>query len=95
LDDAAIAAYSELVCHLLKGCNGGGACGCKMPANVTRLSRQGVDQEFTDPTLLYTEMRTGLPGVDLWLMSANPHRLTSPSRVFSPDYRRPRSQIWP
>jgi len=95
LDDAAIAAYSELVCHLLKGCNGGGACGCKMPANVTRLSRQGIDQEFADPTLLYTEMRTGLPGVDLWLMSVNPHRLTSPSRVYSPDYRRPRTQVWP
>ncbi|PWI06531.1 hypothetical protein DIZ27_32850 [Streptomyces sp. NWU339] len=95
LDDAAEAAFAELVCHLLKGCNGGGSCGCKMPANVTRLSRQGVDQEFADPTLVYSEMRTGLPLVDLWLTAVNPYRQTSPSRVYSPDFRRPRAQTWP
>jgi hypothetical protein len=95
LDDAAIAAYSELVCHFLKGCGGSGSCGCKMPANVTRLSRQGVDQEFSDPTLIYSEMRTGLPLVDLWLTTVNPYRQTSPSRVYSPDFRRPRAQTWP
>lgn len=94
LDDAAIAAVSELVCHLLKGC-GGGSCGCAMPANVTRLSRQGVDIEMPDPTLLYTEMRTGLPIVDMWLMAVNPYRQASPSRVWSPDFKRPRSTTWP
>lgn len=96
LDDAGIAAFSELVCHLLKGCKGaGGSCGCKMPANVTRLSRQGVDQEFADPTLLYSEMRTGLPLTDLWLVAVNPYGRSSASRVYSPDYKRPRSTTWP
>lgn len=95
LDDAAIAAVSELVCHLLKGCGGGGACGCKANRNVTRLSRQGVEMERMDPTLLYTEGLTGLPLTDMWLMAVNPHRLRSPSRVYSPDLRRPRATTWP
>lgn len=95
LDDAAIAAFSELVCHLLKGCSGGGSCGCKANPNITRVSRQGVDIEMNDPTLIYSEMRTGLPVTDMWLVSVNPYRHTSPSRVYSPDYKRPRSTTWP
>ncbi|MFF5655199.1 hypothetical protein [[Kitasatospora] papulosa] len=96
LDDAAEAAFSALVCHLLKGCSGaGGPCGCKIPKNVTRMTRQGVEQDFADPTLIYSEMRTGIPEVDLWLVTVNPYRQTSPSRVYSPDYRRPRAQTWP
>lgn len=95
LDDAAIAAYSAFVCHLLKQCGGAG-CGCgTINQNVTRLQRQGVEVEMTDPTLLYTEMRTGIPEVDLWLVSVNPYRQPSPSRVYSPDHRRPRTQTWP
>ncbi|MDX2813444.1 hypothetical protein PV410_12905 [Streptomyces sp. PA03-5A] len=94
LDAAAIAAVSELTCHLLKGCGGAGSCGCKANRNVTRLQRQGVDIEF-DPTLIYSEGRTGLPTVDLWLSTVNPYRMTSPSRVYSPDYKRPRTTTWP
>ncbi|MBC9729260.1 hypothetical protein [Streptomyces sp. TRM68367] len=95
LDEAAIAAFSELVCHYLKGCGGG--CGCKASSNknLTRVQRQGVELEFADPTLLYSEMRTGLPLVDAWLVSVNPYRQTSPSRVYSPDFKRPRFQVWP
>ncbi|MGO4747799.1 hypothetical protein AB4212_04035 [Streptomyces sp. 2MCAF27] len=95
LDDAAIAAFSELVCHYVKGCGPG--CGCKATnnKNLTRLQRQGVELEFADPTLIYSEMRTGLPLVDAWLVSVNPYRQTSPSRVYSPDLKRPRVQVWP
>lgn len=95
LDAAAIAAFSAMVCHLVKDCSGG--CGCKVASNrnLSRLSRQGVDLEFADPTLLYSEMRTGIPAVDLWLTAVNPYRQASPSQVFSPDYKRPRTQIWP
>lgn len=96
LDAAAIAAVSELTCHLLKGCTGGsGSCGCKSRQNMTRLSRQGVDYEWADPTLIYSEGRTGLPFADLWLATVNPYRLTSPSRVYSPDFKRPRTTTWP
>lgn len=94
LDEAAIAAVSELTCHLLKGCSPG-SCGCKANRNVTRVSRQGVNLEMADPTLIYSEGRTGLPLVDLWLSVVNPYRLTSPSRVYSPDLKRPRVTTWP
>jgi hypothetical protein len=95
LDAAAIAAVSELTCHLMKGCTGGGSCGCKANPNITRMTRQGVQWEKADPTLLYSEGRTGLPSVDLWLHTVNPYRQMSASRVYSPDYRRPRVQQWP
>ncbi|MFF4391438.1 hypothetical protein ACFY0G_32315 [Streptomyces sp. NPDC001552] len=91
LDESAIAAVSELVCHLLKGC--GGSCGCNAAGkNVTRYTRQGVQLEMADPTLLYSEGRTGLPLTDLWLIATNPYRLTSQSRVYSPDFKRARLQ---
>ncbi|MGX1514040.1 hypothetical protein [Streptomyces collinus] len=94
LDAAAIAAVSELACHLLRGCGGSGSCGCKANRNVTRLQRQGVEIEM-DPTLIYAEGRTGLPMTDLWLAAVNPGRLSSPSRVYSPDFKRPRVTQWP
>lgn len=95
VDEAAVAAVSELTCHLLKGCRGQGACGCKANPNVTRISRQGVETWLQDPMAVYSEGHTGLPLVDLWLAVVNPYRLTSPSRVYSPDFRYPRVQQWP
>lgn len=95
LDESATAAVSALACHLLQGCSPG-SCGCAATGrNVTRIQRQGVDMEMTDPVLLYTEGLTGLPMVDSWLMSVNPGRLSSASRVYSPDYRPPRKTTWP
>ncbi|MFE3250681.1 hypothetical protein [Streptomyces sp. NPDC059209] len=94
LDDAAIAAVCDLVCHFLKGCSPGG-CGCKTPRNLTRVVRQGVELENLDPTPIYSEGRTGLPMADMWLAMVNPYRMTSPSRVYSPDYRPPRVTTWP
>lgn len=94
LDAAAIAAVSELTCHLLKGCSPG-TCGCKANRNVTKLNRQGYELELADPTLIYSEGRTGLPMADLWLAAVNPYRMTSPSRVYSPDYKHPRVTTWP
>ncbi|KQW11410.1 hypothetical protein [Streptomyces sp. Root369] len=95
VDEAAVAAVSELTCHLLKGCGGSGSCGCKANRNLTRLVRQGVEMELADPQAIYSDGRTGLPLVDMWLTVVNPYRLASPSRVYSPDFRRPRSTTWP
>ncbi len=92
LDESAIAAVSELTCHLLKGCGSG--CGCNASKNITRTRRQGVEIE-ADPGVIYSEGRTGLPTVDAWLMTVNPYHLDSPSRVYSPDFRRPRVTTWP
>ncbi|MEV3895297.1 hypothetical protein [Streptomyces anulatus] len=94
LDEAATAAVSELTCHLLKGCSPG-SCGCKANKNVTRLNRQGFEMELADPTLIYSEGRTGLPLADLWLAAVNPYGMASASRVYSPDYKRPRVTTWP
>lgn len=97
LDDAAIAAFSALVCHLVKGCGGSGSCGCSLQRNrnLSRVSRQGVDLEFQDTTAIYADMRTGLPDVDMWLAMVNPYRQPSVSRVWSVDYRRPRTTTYP
>ncbi|MFE4329617.1 hypothetical protein ACFRQM_09195 [Streptomyces sp. NPDC056831] len=97
LDAAAIAAVSELTCHLLKGCTGGGgSCGCKANPHITKMTRQGVQWEKADPTLIYSEGRTGLPVADAWLFAVNPYRQASASRVYSPDFRRPRVvRQWP
>ncbi|CAL9613544.1 hypothetical protein SUDANB1_05677 [Streptomyces sp. enrichment culture] len=91
LDELALNALSAYVCHLAKSCGNGG-CGCRLQQsrNLSRVSRQGVDLEFGDPTTAYSELRTGIPEVDLWLTVVNPYRQTSPSRVWSPDFRRPR-----
>ncbi|WP_415949537.1 hypothetical protein [Streptomyces sp. KLOTTS4A1] len=62
----------------------------RRPTAAGAASRRGPD-----PSLIYAEGRTGLPMADMWLSTVNPHRLTSPSRVYSPDYERPRSQQWP
>lgn len=95
LDEAAIAAYGTYVCHLVKGC--GTSCGCALQQsrNVSRVSRQGVDLEFADAGALFTEGRTGIAAVDQWLAAVNPYRLTSPSRVMSPDVKPQRVITWP
>jgi hypothetical protein len=98
LDDAAIAAVSELTCQLVLACLPPGTKGCdtcRLPGNVTRVIRKGVQVDLADPTRIFSEGRTGLPLVDLWIRTVNPGGLTSPSRVYSPDFRRPRVQQWP
>ncbi|MFI0934575.1 hypothetical protein ACH4RG_22995 [Streptomyces sp. NPDC021019] len=94
LSPGALAAAAELTCHYLKGCSPG-ACGCRAAKNLTRLVRQGVEIEMPDPSVVYAEGRTGLPLADAWLSAVNPYGMSSASRVYSPDYRRPRVQLWP
>lgn len=68
-----------------RGQPGAGACGDAVPL-VTGVA---------DLAEIYADGRTGIPGVDLWIRSVNPYGLASPSRVLSPDLRRPRTQQWP
>jgi hypothetical protein len=97
LDDAAIAAVSEMTCELIKACpETAGSCGpCRLPATATRVLRQGVEIERADLTTIFSQGRTGLPMVDMWLAAVNPYGLASPSRVLSPDHRRARYTTWP
>ena len=58
---------------------------CKLPANVTAVTRAGVTMEMQPG--LFPENATGIPEVDLWVRSVNPHSLRTPTRIASPDYR--------
>lgn len=87
-----VAALSELTAHYIKGCNGCG-CGIGSRQNLSRLSRQGVDLEFADPTAVLAEGRTGLPLVDLFIHAVNPSKLPRQLRVVSPDSPKP-PRVW-
>ncbi len=93
LSAIATMAVTELTAHFIRGCNGGCGCGAGTAQNLQRLSRQGVDLEFADPQQLFTDGRTGIELVDMFIRSANPQGLGSQLRVLSPDApRKPR--IW-
>lgn len=66
------------------------ACGgqdCALPANISSLSRQGIDVEFVAPEDVLSAGRTGIREVDLFIQSVNPAGLKQRSRVYSPDIR--------
>lgn len=90
LPPMAVAAVSALAAHFIRGCNGGCGCGVGTRQNLQRLSRQGVDLEFADPTTLFEDGRTGIQIVDMAIRQMNPQGLPNPMRVLSPDYRLPR-----
>ena len=95
LDAAGLTAFDALVCHLIRGCSSGCGCDASTRSNLTRVQRQGVTMEMADPNVLFEQGRTGIREVDLWLSMANPYRLTSKSRVMSPDYKPQRVTTWP
>lgn len=81
LDDAAIAAHSELTCELVKSCIPN--CECRLPRNVQSKTRQGITVTFdTSQTWI-----RALPMVAAWLDTVNPQKLPHPMRVISPDSR--------
>ena len=90
LDALGQLAFDAAVCHLLSECQGTGACSCRIPPNVTRLNRQGVEQEFKDVTELQAAGLSGIPALDRWVMLINPYNQRSVSRVWSPDFKTPR-----
>ena len=55
---------------------GGNSSKCRLPRNVVSTTRQGVTYQVYDPTTMYSQGKTGLAEVDLWLSSVNPNRLT-------------------
>lgn len=64
--------------EFISACGGGK---CRLPRNVTQVSRQGVSYTMYDPAAVYASGKTGLSEIDIWLMSVNPHRLSEPPRV--------------
>lgn len=78
-------AAGRLAGEFLKACAGGN---CALPAQISSLSRQGVDVEFVDPATVFENGRTGIHEVDLFISAVNPTGMRRRSLVMSPDVRR-------
>lgn len=59
-------------------CSGGK---CRLPRNVTAVTRAGVSYQVYDPNSIYAAGKTGLAEIDLWLASVNPHHAMSAPSV--------------
>lgn len=70
-----------LACDFAKSC----VSGCKLPGNLSTLSRQGVEITMADPVEVLGQGLTGIALVDTWIQSVNPHRLANRPRVRSLD----------
>lgn len=70
----------QLALEMLNACTN--ANKCRLPRNVVAVSRNGVSYQVYDPTTFYAAGKTGLPEIDLWLMSVNPnHIMAAPSVI--------------
>lgn len=80
LPESLAIATAMLACEYGKSLSGGS---CKLPARMTRLSRQGVEVEVAPPEP--AEGLTGIREVDDVVTALNPSKLKSPPRVMSLD----------
>lgn len=48
---------------------------CRLPSNITAVSRNGVTYQVYNPNDIFANGKTGLSEVDLWLSAINPHHL--------------------
>jgi len=78
-------AMGEVACEFLRGWNG---ADCRLPSNVTSISRQGVTLDLGDVDTLFRAGRIGMPISDAFLRSVNPNALQQASQVWSPDLAR-------
>lgn len=58
---------------------------CRLPRRVVSVTRQGVTMAFVDPMRFLKDRLTGIPDVDLWIVSVNPYRRPERAQVWSPD----------
>jgi hypothetical protein len=73
----------KLALEFWNACTGGK---CRLPPRVESVVRQGVSMKMADPAVLFEDRRTGIREIDLWILAHNPHQMTAPSSVSSPDY---------
>lgn len=85
VDGLGAAAAGRLAAEFVKACADGQ---CDLPVTVTQVVREGVT--LTLGVGAFPGGRTGIREVDAYLERWNPHGLTTPSTVHSPDVRRPR-----
>ena len=65
-------------------CQGTGQC--RLPNRWQSIQRAGVSIQRADPTDILAQGYTGLPEVDAWIRALNPHNITQPTRLVTPDY---------
>jgi hypothetical protein len=80
LPEALAIATAQLACEFGKSLTGGA---CKLPAKMTRLSRQGVEVELETPDS--DDGKTGIREVDMVITALNPTKRQSPPLLLSPD----------
>lgn len=86
-DTWALAVATELACEVLTSIKGGK---CRLPSNATTVSSQGIVITLSPDELIYA-----MPSVISWVNSVNPHRVSSPARVMSPEARARSSRYAP
>jgi hypothetical protein len=65
---------------------------CRLPANVTTVSRQGISMELS--TGMFPDGTTGIREVDAYLMQWNPYGMRTRPEVYSPDLPRQHAVTW-
>lgn len=77
----------ELACELALACSTGeGVGGCRLPARVTTVVRQGVTTVALNPNELFAN-GVGLPVSDLFIATYNPRKLQRRGRFWHPSTR--------
>jgi len=85
-------AVGELACELSKALNNEA---CRLPRQVTQVTRQGVTINYGDIRELFSGGLTGLFLVDQFIQTVNPRHLTDRARVYSVDQPTGRIQTYP
>lgn len=80
LPEALAIATAQLACEFAQSLTGGA---CKLPAKMTRLSRQGVEVELEVPDS--DDGKTGIRQVDMVITALNPTKRQAPPILLSPD----------
>lgn len=61
-------------------------CGsCRLPANATSVTREGISMELAPNEGYLASGRTGLPGVDAWIAGVNPRQVPRRSGIYDPE----------
>jgi hypothetical protein len=76
-------ACAQLACEIVKSCKNDASCA--LPQRIQTITRQGVSVVLAGDMAHLEKFLTGIPSVDLFLTSHNPHKLVSPPFVWSPD----------
>lgn len=75
-------AAAEFACELIKDCSGRP---CRLPRNVTAITRQGITEVFADPNQFLQNGYTGITLIDLAIRAYNPNKIQRRPYVSSPD----------